>query len=432
MPAFARSLFAALGALLVLAGLAAVPSAAASSWTGYETVRTGENGWRPVGLVVDDYARATLVLTKESGSAVDLYASRRTATGSWSAPVHFGPLDRPGLTWSVAAAGSAKGVVTVAYSSHQATGQANVYAVVYVPGSGWSAPRRLGSSRYGEHPEIASNAAGRTVVGWTEYSADLSKRWVRTASHTAGRWEPSVTHIGDGGYWLDGVAVDASGNEAVAWSGAGVRVRYRPAGAAWSTNWRLNDRGLEADVALVRGRITATWVRQVGTDSYGDPTYGVFSRNQSSSGWSTSHRLTATTADVSRSRLAVDPDGRAVVMWAGRDGTAVARYRRLDGTWTGVVTVVPAWGMGNELPELRVDSRGIWHLLSNAQIGDDSLRYQRKPNGAGWTTPLPLNDYPHQPDGRWFLAMAPGGRLAVAWHDGSSYLPNIYSRSRVS
>lgn len=290
--------------------------------------------------------------------------------GGGSAPPPPAPPPPPATGWSVtspplSAGGSGSAKVVVDASGRALAAWLTLRAgtlidddlVVsrYEPASGWSAPHAL-ESRLGDVTrfEMAMDAAsGRAVVLWTQASdTSNSGAWARHFD-PAGGWTPvQALSTATGVVDVLSVGMDVQANAVAAWS-------------------QLD--GSRFSIWGNRGSAAGTWG---------------------------SAQLLENMDELGRvdgnPRIAVAPQGDALVVWQASGGTPVNR-----GTWTNRYTAGGGWGTASQLvsvsggsaPDIAIDANGnavmVWSQISVVSVTEMYALIQAKRYQAGaWGAPL--------------------------------------------
>lgn len=265
----------------------------------------------------------------------------------------------------------------------------NLMAARFDPGSGWSAPVALESSpRDVMNVDLAMDAAsGRAVVMWTQGSdTSASAAWARHFDPASG-WtaaqpvQSATTPAGQVG--SVSVGIDAQGNAVAAWS-------------------QLD--GSRINVWGNRGTAAGVWG---------------------------SAQLLETIDEAGRvdgnPRIAVAPQGGAVVVWQGSGGTVANR-----GTWTNRYTASAGWGTASQLvavsggsaPDIAMDANGnavmVWGQVEVSTAGMFALIQAKRLQAGAWGPALQVgrelgaNSLVSAP----LVKMNAGGAALVAWGQG--------------
>jgi hypothetical protein len=146
--------------------------------------------------------------------------------------------------------------------------------------------------------------------------------------------------------------------------------------------------------------------------------------------WSTTKRLTWTSADSERPALAVDSSGNVHLVWHDETpGSAEIYYRKsTDGGATWSTSKRLTWTSGGSwTPDIAVDSSQDLHIVwYDYTPGNTEIYYKKSTDeGATWSTTQRLtwtsgNGY--IPD----IAVAPSGHLHVVWYDDTPGNAEVY------
>jgi hypothetical protein len=179
------------------------------------------------------------------------YLVFRPAGGAWTSPVQVPGTYGMYATSSPRVAMDPTGVAWVVFQ--QPVHNEHIYAVSRAPNGAWSAGETVntGDSNRQFRPDVAIGASGIPHVVWTNLD-DADRGILHSERQAAGGWSDPV-HVDDdpgsvtSSSWpVPAIEVDAANNAYVAWADArngdsDVYFAYRPAGAGWSANVRVND-----------------------------------------------------------------------------------------------------------------------------------------------------------------------------------------------
>jgi hypothetical protein len=137
----------------------------------------------------------------------------------------------------------------------------------------------------------------------------------------------------------------------------------------------------------------------VGTDSGGDP--AIQTATQSLGGqWSLPVTISGSgESDLWAPRVAVDPQGDAVAIWAANDSSAKQRVvwvasRAPDGTW-GAPIFLSSQAVAFHDQRVAIDDQGnvtaIWNEFDGSS-GHYVIRASSRPSGKGWSAPETISD----------------------------------------
>jgi hypothetical protein len=168
-------------------------------------------------------AGQAVVLTLASGPNEDnVYATRATPGGGWSAPVQldFDPRisGASGQKVVVDAAGNAVAV----WFEDYVDSPDEVWSSRYDTESGWSAAEKIGTTgAAGSDLDIAIDKAGNALAVWSRFDSSTDSGSIMATRYIAGRgWSTAVIidPNNDNGAFGPRVAIDGDGNAVVAWT----------------------------------------------------------------------------------------------------------------------------------------------------------------------------------------------------------------------
>jgi hypothetical protein len=193
-------------------------------------------------------------------------------------------------------------------------------------------------------------------------------------------------------------------------------------GGAWSQPYRLSSEAGKASegycVADQYGYVNCFWTETLFADGRTIIQYARFDGET----WSTPNAIYVTKASIKNVSPVVDQYGTIHIAWAeGLTGPAYYTHAPANGaasarSWASPVRLdVPARTL-----RLRVDSRGVLHILYINQIEDPGVFYIRSADqGKTWSTPFWLDPDilpEHVPDSLNFELDETGGLHAVWWY----------------
>lgn len=315
-------------------------------------------------IAVDRNNNVTVLWERYAGTKLVLQSVDRPAGGSWTAPVEVGEVDL-GTAPEPWIAVDWEGRATAVWKD------SGVIKAAFRPfGGSWEVPVPL-SPEQSFTPQAAMDARGDTTVVWMHF--DGLHYVVESAyrPESAGWEAPTlVSQAGEEG-GNPHVALDAAGDSLVAWRGGDegeefVRAAYRPVGGSWSA---------PADVSADGEAVQVV-------------------------------------------RDAVDPEGNAIVAWAGMGeggGYDVVRaaYKPVGGNWEAPVEL-SADG-GNSFPsDVVFDVGGNAALVWQRQGGSDNVvQAAYRPAGEEWEAPVDLSEEGKQGMDAVVVLDAPGDSTAA-------------------
>ena len=290
-------------------------------------------------VVMLDGARAMVAWERdESARHETVWASQRSVSGRWTVPeiVEFSL----GRARGIQLAADGTGTTTVVWVQ-QELNLSGLWANRHVPGEGWQEPLRI-EPVAGElyAPRLALDTRGRGFVVWERRQGDRLR--IRASRYTPENgWAlPREIGVGEGNAVSPQVAVHADGSAIAAWTlrtdtgSRRVIARRFATDTGWGAPREFSANGEDAyDVRIAMdgaGNGFATWEQE----THGEETV-VASRFEPGAGWGAPVQLEVDGEEAYGPRLAVSPDGNAIVAWIRADGEtgviAAARYTRERG-----------------------------------------------------------------------------------------------------
>jgi hypothetical protein len=316
-------------------------------------------------IVVDRNSNVTVLWERYAGTKIVLQSVDRPFGGSWTAPVDVGQVNL-GTAPEAWIAVDWEGRATAVWKD------SGVIQTAFRPYLGeWEAPLSLSGSE-SFFPQAAMDARGDVTAVWMHF--DGSRYVVESAYRPeAGAWESPtlVSQPGEEG-GNPHVALDANGDSLVAWRGDDkgdefVRAAYRPLGGSW---------GEPADVSSAGEQVQSL-------------------------------------------RDAIDPDGNAIVAWAGDTGElggheiVRAAYKPTDGEWE-MPAELSADG-GNASPsDVVFDTSGNAAVVWERSDGPSNVvQAAYRPVGEGWEPAIDLSEEGRRGTGAVVVLDAPGDATAA-------------------
>jgi hypothetical protein len=287
-------------------------------------------------IAVDGQGDVTVIWERYAGDKILLQSVERPVEGDWTAPVtigeaNLGPDPEPWIAVDVS--GDAVAVWK----------RSEVIQSAFRPGGGeWEAPSPISA---GESfvPQVAMNAAGDATAVWMHF--DGSDNVVESAYRPGGgEWE-APTLVSQPGEWAGNphVALDAVGNTLVAWRGGSggeeyVRAAYRPVGDSWEPPTNASAKGEQVqgirDAVDPDGNAIVAWAGNDGEVGGHDIVRAAFRPNGGT--WEAPSSLSADGGNGFPSNVVFDTGGNAAIVWQRYDGSSnvvQAAYRPAGGDW---------------------------------------------------------------------------------------------------
>jgi len=290
----------------------------------------------------------------------------------------------------------------------------------------WGDPERIG---YGYDPELAVNASGAAVAVWEQYEPGKGQIWTNRFDPKTGWGTPEMLWTYDQPVRYPQVALDPSGNAITIWQadGYGERSsiwssRYSPDGD-WTAAEPIDPDflGNRADPRVAmddRGNGMAVWGRWDGENSS-----AVARRFAPSEGWGAIQRLDDDRVLYAGApRVAVDPEGNAIVIWNGDDGQRANIHANY-------FSVKDGWGPPENIDNRTVGSAGqhqvamdaegnaiaVWRQDSEVGEGSKIFANRFTPSG-GWSESPTRIEAANPANSHWpQISMNATGTSVVIW-----------------
>jgi hypothetical protein len=354
--------------------------------------------------VLDSEGNATAVWDRWNGTDTVVESAYRPAGEGWGAPVD---LSEPKLEGEVVPGAhdaqspqivvDRNGNVTVIWERYAGT-KIVLQSVDRPAGGSWTEPVDIGEVGLGPDPEpwIAVDWEGNATAVWKK--GDVIQSAFRPF---AGEWGAPIPISGDESY-VPQAAMDARGDTTAVWmrfdgSGYVVESAYRPEGGEWESPTLVSQPGEEGGnphVALdANGDSLVAWRGESEGTEFVRAAYRPVGGS-----WESPANVSTAGEQVQSLRDAVDPDGNAIVAWAGNTGElggyeiARAAYKPVDGEWE-APTELSADG-GNAFPsDVVFDTSGnaavVWERGGS---GTNVVQAAYRPAGEGWEPAVDLSE----------------------------------------
>jgi hypothetical protein len=433
-PLAATGLFVAIVALL-LALLAASPAQAKVTYAPQNLSAAGENGALPQ-VAVDPQGRATVIWNRFDGQSTRVQSRGLGAEGTPAGSIQTlsGEVPQPlGFRDEHAAdvAVDPQGRATVVWQRFDGSSSA---------GCCWKIEsRRLGAdgtleairilSAEGQNaltPRVATDSEGRATIVWRRY--DGANYRVQSRRLGADGSPEAIQTLSEAGQeaGVAQVAIDSQGRATVVWAAGAAsndEVQSRRLGAdgspeAIQTLSPPGGNGFLPQIAVdPQGRATVVWIFRAGNP------FWIQSRRLGADGAPGPVRTLA--QGGWDPQIAVDPKGRATAVWQppGYPWPVESRRFRADGSLAGPAKTVRSGGPYPGSPQVAVDSQGRATVVWVGYVGTLQRTVQSRRLGADGTpggvqaVSQPGNAAEPQ------IAIDPKGRATVVWrrHDGSNH-----------
>lgn len=296
----------------------------------------GAHGAGSPQIVVDRNGNVTVIWERYAGSKIVLQTVDRPTGGSWTEPVDIGEVN-------LGAAPEPWIAVDWEGNSTAVWKKGEVIQSSFRPFAGeWEAPVPL-SAEESFVPQAAMDARGDATAVWMHF--DGSHYVVESAYRPEqGEWgSPTrVSQPGEEG-GNPHVAIDAKGDSLVAWRGEDegqefVRAAYRPAGGSWGGPANVSVAGEQVEQLRVAvdpdGNAIVAWAGNTGKEGGFGIVHAAF--KSVGGGWETPTALSADGGNGFPSDVVFDTGGNAALVWQRWDGTTnlvQAAYRPAGGEW---------------------------------------------------------------------------------------------------
>lgn len=422
----ARRVLVCMGAVLAVGG-AFAPAAGAEWLPPVDISDVSEHVGSPH-VVLDSEGNATAVWDRWNGTDTVVESSYRPAGEGWEAPVDLSGSELEGEV--VPGANDAQSPqiavdrnnnVTVIWERYAGT-KIVLQSVDRPVGGSWTSPVDIGEVGLGAAPEpwIAVDWEGRATAVWKDDGV------IQTAFRPfAGSWETPVPLSGEESF-VPQAAMDARGDTTVVWmhfdgSHYVVESAYRPEGGAWEAPTLVSEPGEEGGnphVALdADGDSLVAWRGEDGGEEFVRAAYRPVGGS-----WGAATNVSNEGEAVQSVRDAVDPDGNAIVAWAGNTGEeggheiVHAAFKPVGGEWEAPAEL--SAGGGNSFPsDVVFDTGGNAALVWQRWDGTSNVvQASYRPAGEDWEPAVDLSEEGRQGMDAVVVLDAPGDSTAADGH----------------
>jgi PKD domain len=379
-------------------------------------------------VVLDSEGNATAVWDRWNGTDTVVESAYRPAGEGWEAPID---LSEPELEGEVVLgshdaqspqiAVDRNGNVTVLWERYAGT-KIVLQSVDRPFGGTWTSPADIGEVNLGASPEpwIAVDWEGRATAVWKDSGV------IQTAFRPfAGSWEAPVPLSGDESF-VPQAAMDARGDTTAVWmhfdgSHYVVESAYRPEGGEWESPTLVSEPGEEGGnphVALdANGDSLVAWRGEDEGQGFVRAAYRPVGGS-----WGAATNVSSEGEAVQAVRDAVDPDGNAIVAWAGNTGEeggheiVHAAYKPVGGEWESPTELSAAGG--NSFPsDVVFDTGGNAALVWQRWDGSSNVvQASYRPAGEAWEPAVDLSKEGAQGMDAVVVLDAPGDATAADGH----------------
>ena len=334
------------------------------------------NDARSPQAAIDPSGNGLATWQQSDGIRLSVWANRYTSDGGWETAELIETGDAGDANAAVVVV-DASGNGLAAWSQSDGT-TGHVWANRYTPTEGWGSAQRIDGNNPGRGttPHLAVNPSGNAVAVWGQFDDTRFHMWANHYTPASGWGSAGPIEDNDAGNaGGQQVAIESNGDAVAVWSQVGdeftvIWANRYTVNSGWGAPERIdgNDSSNAGapQVAVDRNSVAlAVWSQRDGLS------LAIWSNRYSpAKGWESVERIrTDTESRPGSPRLAVDPNGNGLAVWAQDGGAGVdviwwSRYVPARG-W-GVAERIRTDGDGRALsPKVAIDSNGkallVWH-----------------------------------------------------------------------
>lgn len=422
---------------------------APGGWSGEAVVSADGAGAPRVGIDAAGNSTALWLQLDAGTNRRSVWASRRPAGGTWSAPALLESSDIDFFEAELAidaVSGRAMAVWRGATVEEVNARPADATGV-------WGSTTRInGTGNNINDLQAGIDANGNAVAVWsqTPSGSTITSVWSGSYSPANGWGNALRVAVADNDRQdLDpSLSMSANGRAFVVWTrnGSGVLASHADAGGAWSQPVLLAAGQVSTGVGSPRvaadanGNAMAVWAQGVRNSSNQIVT-NLASKRFASGGWAGTAVALYTpvvTPVLNEVRLAVNGPGQFAAIWSQPDTSIRVVQSDTAGTWGAAATLRPASNLElRSLPEIGIDSLGnmfaAWAARSDTSAGTPEVRLARFATGSGWA-PATVHQATADATGNPRLAVNDRGDAVMVWirngADGSRVISRSFSSGR--
>jgi hypothetical protein len=362
------------------------PGVTPTRWSGPVRIDTGSAKALNPDVALGRDGNAVAVWWQFQGRFLEdrsVWSSRQGPGSGWEAPVSLGAGHFP----RVACDAQGNFIAVWGYEAPPLGGPSDVKASRYQASSGWAAPTTISRNASGAvYSSVAVDAAGNAFAIWDwDPEPDMF-----VSRYTAGTGWSQRTVLDTARDAIDGrVAFDGSGSAIAVWAEAGGRIASRRylAGQGWTAPTTISRQGqtVAAPEIAVNAAGNAAVVWAVRNESFSSPGFDVWANVYTAgAGWGTAQLIGDGNGGATPPKIALDPSGNAVALWAQRDAIVFNTYR--PGAGWGTMSRAQADSATAYLGNVGVDGQGnftgVWVQNNGTAPGILAARYRA---GSVWT-----------------------------------------------
>ena len=263
-----------------------------AGWTALRFLDTGTASAGFPKVSADSSGNALVLWAERASSSQDIYVRRFTSREGWTAPEQIA--SNTGMAaWTNVVFGN-NGSAMAIWGQADGSSRYHTFACNYRPGTGWGTVERIDSSLFDSIDQsLAVDPTGNYFAVWTQTRDTTASDIYFSRFDSAGGWRPAEI-IGTGGSArYPKVGADNAGNALATWqqydatgaypADAKVYANRYAAGTGWSTQMQLKNALGSADMPELamdsNGRAMVMWSQCIGYTSPGSGVikYGIFS-----------------------------------------------------------------------------------------------------------------------------------------------------------
>jgi Bacterial Ig-like domain len=410
------------------------------AWGAPSSLETSASGLGPrPRIATNDSGQVVAVWTRTKDARDDLWASIYTPARGWSAPeqVEFNDI---GTVSDPQVAVDVSGNAHVVWAQRDSS-VFSIWATRYVAGSGWTTPRLLEEINTADalSPRLTVNASGAAVALWQQREGTLLNLWSNRFVPGVGWGTAERVRLLEAGLTEPQVALGADGSTIALWLQApegrpDVFASIRAVDGTWSVPEAVeseNQGPASAPMLAVdaAGNALVVWLQSDGSTSH------VWAnRYVPGTGWGSSRRLDSQAGGATRPSLAVRPGGEALAVWSQQEtsGSHVWVSRYVPGTgWDVASRVSVSDTGGSTLPSVAIDPSGNALAVWVQQHTEGTgLASRRYLADGGWGTVTALKLSPAAVPESPSLVMDARGIATVVWKQRESSAEGFWAARR--
>jgi hypothetical protein len=367
------------------------------------------------------------------GTGDDIWSNRCCSSGGeWGTAELLETNDAGDALWPEVAVDLGGSAIAVWQQSDGA--RFSIWSNRFTPSDGWGSAEPIGADDAGDavRPKVAVDSEGRALAVWQQNDGIRENIWANSYTPDLGWGSPELVETDDAGDALGPrVALSPSGDAVAVWHQARSRrsiifASRTQLGGSWDPPRPIDDDNsgdaMWPYVAIdASGNATAVWTVELDADHY-----GIWSNRSGPNGvWEAPRPINDDLSAVGSPKVAMDSSSNAIVVWRQTfDGIRFnvwANRSAAKSDW-GSAELIGAENAGSTgPPRLAMDPSGnalaVW---ARADVVQRGIWFNRYTPSGGWGRPQPIQADNDGNSSRPQIAMDLSGDVTGVWQQNDS------------